>query len=386
MRVKCHCRFSTALLRAAFPLLCALSLPVSIHAGEYCPTPTRGKTSADSHAVVGAEKTVEGIKLINQQLTSYEKAFPELTFIWLRGQEDLARVQELPLLLGEGADDEDYEHGPAVRETLLEAEFSRIAGLIQQSSPSATLFRSGRNSSFKTQHVCVLTLDDRVFLSDRLAASRFFLGTEQVPQDLIVSPVTTLRFTLNHEVFHCLDAYLNGPIFPKTRSRAHAQFSQLQAEMRADFYAAVMLRKNKGNGKFVHTLAKVRTLGLLYWDLAHFTRPALAAALSQPLESLKFDDFRALARMSHQVVHMLQPSYEHFEHWRAAVYWAAISNGSQAARDDPFAKDMKVININTKTLALVDEQLTNITREIDATELFGKDIVSVDNTMIAVRR
>jgi len=385
MRVKCHFinRFACAATAALAVFL--IALPIASQAGEYCPTPTRGKSTDSAQNAAMSHITADGMQIVTQQLAHYTKNFPELTFVWLRGEEDLPRVQELSLALGEGADDEVYEHSAAARETLLEAEFGRIAQLIQMNSPSSTLFRTGKHSEYKTPHVCVITLDDRQFLSDRLAASRFFLGTEQVPKDLIVSPVTTLRFTLDHEVFHCLDAYMNGPMYPKTRSRAHAQYSQLQAEMRADFFASVMLRKNHNDTKFVRTLAKVRTLGLLYWDLAHFTRPALSVALQEPLDDLKHDDMRSMAQMARRVVHQLQPSYAHFEHWRASIYWAAVSSGSLAAENDPFAGDMQHINIFPKTLALVDTQLSQITQEINTQQLLGDDVIKADNTFIAQR-
>jgi len=382
MRVKSDFLSRCAGAPAAALLLLFITLPFSIYAGEYCPTPSRGK-SADSvkHADM-RHISADGMQIVTRQLARYKKAFPDMTFVWLRGEEDLPQVQELSFALGEGADDEVYAHGPEARETLLEAEFGRIAQLIQMNSPSSTLFRTGKHADYKTPHVCVITLDDRQFLSDRLAASRFFLGTEQVPKDLIVSPVTTLRFTLDHEVFHCLDAYMNGPMFPKTVSRARAQYSQLQAEMRADFFASVMLRKNQHDTDFVRTLAKVRTLGLLYWDLAHFTRPALSVALQEPIENIRHDDIRAMAHMARRVVHQLQPSFAHFEHWRASIYWAAVSSGSQAAENDPFAGDMQNTNIYPKTLAQVDTQLSQLTREINPRQLFGTDVIKADNTFM----
>lgn len=333
----------------------------------------------------GAHAQSNGQTLVQERLDFYHRAFPQMTFLWLRGQTDLTRIAVLPSLLGNGAHNEDYAHPRDARQTLIAAQAGRIASLLEQGEPSATLFRTGTGSAFSSPHVCVVTLDERVFLTDPLAASRFFLNTERVPNGLVLAPVSALRFTVDHEVFHCLDAYLHGPLFPITPSRAHAQYAQLRAEMRADYYAALMHRLETGKAGFVQAFARLRTLGLLDWDLAHYTRPALEAALHRPLHSVTDPSPRALATIAQRAVTRLLPTFAHFAQLRAAAYRAAVRHGSQAADEAPHAPEMAFSTVDPRALATLNRHLSQIVRLIEPPKRLPQTIVAATNTLAGTR-
>lgn len=302
----------------------------------------------------------EGSRIVAQRLQYYRHAFPHLTFLWLCGEQDQAQLKVLPAMLGHGANDEDYAHPPYVRQTLLEAEFHRIATLLAHDMPSATLFHAGRLSAFSTPKVCVITLNSREFVADPLAASRFFLDRRHIPKALIIAPDAALRFTLDHEVFHCLDAYLNGPLFPITHSPARQQYAQLQAEMRADYYAALRHRLQTGDKRFVRIFAKLRTFGLLDWDFEHYTRPALEAVLRQPLNTITDRSPRALAARARRAVRRLLPTFGSFLRWRAAAYRAAVAHGSWAAAEARSAASIAVKRANPQALLAINRHLTQV--------------------------
>lgn len=224
------------------------------------------------------------LQLVASRLADYTNVFPEVAFYHLRGPADLAKLNQLTKQLGNGASNVDYEHPPKLRKLLLEAQMGRIELMLNYSMPSSTLFKTGENSLFHKPYLCVITLDENIFLTDQLAATRFITGQDKIttrnfPTNTVLDNQTFINFTIDHEVFHCLDAYLNGPTRPKTKSQLTASYHDYRAEIRADSYAALMHRMSSRPDSFLFNLANYRSLNIIYWDITHYTSPAIRQIL-----------------------------------------------------------------------------------------------------------
>ena len=158
-------------------------------------------------------------EILTAWLKAYAMSFPEIYFILLSGGGSGESIKNIYGSLGDGASNVDYEHPVQAGELLMEAQFDRIRLMLKESMPSATLFKIGKDSALIRPYACVLTLNEKVFAGDPLASTRFIFGAEQDSEVnflRILDNQTFLLFTFHHEVFHCLDAYINGPTRPMT--------------------------------------------------------------------------------------------------------------------------------------------------------------------------
>lgn len=287
------------------------------------------------------------IGIVKSRLAVYAESFPKVQFLHLRGPNDVAALNKLPRLLGEGASNVDYEHDESVRQLLLEVQMDRIAMMLANVLPSATLFRTGKESTFAQPYVCVLTLDERPFLNDPLAATRFMAGIEDsdssvMPPEPFIENSSFLAFTLDHEVFHCLDARFNGPMFNKTSDKLYASYQRFRAEFVADLYAALAYRRNRVDAtSFLNRLASFRTLSILDWDPAHYTALAVDHALRFSADEAQELGLVDLVRTALRLGDQITPSYPSHMRFLANAYHLAVSLGVTEAMSAPEAVDLQ---------------------------------------------
>jgi len=242
-------------------------------------------------------------EIIAQGLADYAEAFPDLYFLHLRGAKDIRALRALPQFLGEGASNLDYEHGPEARELLIETQVGRIAAMLRWGMPSATLFRTGNDSYARKPYVCVVTLDAERLSSDPLAATAFMLGedrevsVDRVAERARLDNAAFIRFTLDHEIYHCHDTYLHGPTHPQTVNEELARYYDFRAEYRADLFAGLAARRATQNGEaFLSALMAFRWLALADRDWSHLTAPAVRNALDASMSEIMSLTLAALAR------------------------------------------------------------------------------------------
>jgi hypothetical protein len=201
-------------------------------------------------------------------------------------------------VLGTRAANLDYEHRNESRGILVDLQVHRIGLMMESQSPSATLFDLGPDSRFPNPLVCVITLDPEPFESDAIAAAHFLGVADTIATRGPVDNREFLRFTVDHEVFHCLDAYANGPIYSMNSSDQVRMQEEQQAESRADYFAALSHLAEGGDWKLVRHLLLARQRGLQAGDSAHYTEPALLAALHVPPRQVRNLSLRDRARFA----------------------------------------------------------------------------------------
>lgn len=220
-------------------------------------------------------------QLIGEQLTIYREAYPEIEFKLLHSRTDFDQLIPLTDSLGEGLSNVDYEHPGNLRITLVEAQEYRIALHLNNGNGTATLFKTPNARITKKPYTCLLTLNLSLLDESTLAASRFMYDLDDealtsIAESNLINNHDFLMYSIDHEVFHCIDAYTNGFMYPKTRDPVKSLLDRCRAERRAEIFAAMAHLSRQPTGKkFLLNLANARTLSLLNADVEHYTSDVL---------------------------------------------------------------------------------------------------------------
>jgi len=299
---------------------------------------------------------------VDQLLACYARQVPEVGFLRLYGKEGANRVSDLPFSLGEGASNADYEHDESARETLLELQLKRIALMLRENIPSAALFKTGHGSPFGHAYLCVITLDADQFRRESGSAVRLMApslheegmaGHPKRPLDV----GNFLRFTVDHEVFHCLNAYFNGPTFHKTHDVLQRAFQEHANEAQADVFATLAFRHNDAaDVGFLRDVAAMRTLSVLDLDLPHVTGDIILHSMAIPKYHRPASLTERVAA-SHKLVSDVMPSAKQFVQRLARVVQAAERLGRDPA---PVLEDLDGQPLPRPAEAKVDALLASV--------------------------
>jgi hypothetical protein len=132
-----------------------------------------------------------------------------------------------------------------------------------------------------------------------------------------------LLFTIDHEIFHCIDTYTNVFLFPRTLDKITASKNRARAEIRTEAFAAMAHLSRQPNGKdFLNNLANARTLNLLSGDVEHYTVEVLNRVI-ETSEQITTEDIKKLATLSTTMANGMTPTLPDYKAFIVAV-WAAI--------------------------------------------------------------
>jgi len=298
---------------------------------------------------------------VDRQLAGYARHVSDMGFLRLYGAGGMSMLRVLPLFLGEGALNVDYEHDEPVRDTLIKAQMQRIEFMLRRGLPSATLFKAGLASQFDHAYLCVITLDAEQFRQDPGRISRLMtpdIGDRSPAGDRVglVEVEDFLRFTVDHEVFHCLDAYFNGPTIRKTHNTLQHHFQSYANEARADAFASLSFQRNgMQSDDFLKTLAAMRTLSVLDMDMSHFTGDVIRRSIETALPD-GFGNIEQLVATSRALASAVVPSADHFALRIASAAHVAERLGGDprdllrefAAHPLPYPNDTRVASLFTE--------------------------------------
>lgn len=328
-----------------------------------------------SHGVY-AEKTltedsVIASRIITQRLSEYINYYPDIHFILYESNSRLSELKELTTKLGAGASNVDYEHPGDVRELLLQTQIARIALMLENSMPSSTLFKTGQASNYKKPYVCLLTLDINSFTTETLASTRFMSdGFEQMlsdyPNNFAIQNIDFLLFSLNHEVFHCLDSYLNGAVFKMTYSELEACYYRFRSEQRADIFAALSHRiSNSEDELFLQKIKRFRTLALSIGDFEHYSSPVLEQSILLDKNIIPVAGTRPLVNFAMDYADkIVAPFGKHITFMTSAVY-AMTEEGLSLPVNQPLLSEL-----SEYAFSYDPKQINEIKNEIKLATLF----------------
>lgn len=289
-----------------------------------------------------AEDTIPALQaLVDERVAFYNDVFPEIQFVQLPGGSQwLASARVFAQLLGAGARNADYEHPPELREDLLYVTAQRVAFMLQHNEASSALFRPGKGSAVARPYVCVLTLDPAaVALDDRTATAHLLRFSPQelarIPPEYRLEHEAFLRFVVDHELFHCLDARYLGPI-PRSDQTFWAQYMLYRNEHGADAFATAMhLREHGRSTPFVDNIVRIRALSLYNADPEHLTCAAIAAVADDYDAALRRTTPRDILALADGVRERLVPDYGGYLRFRAAACRVMEEIGVISVADDP---------------------------------------------------
>ena len=118
-----------------------------------------------------------------------------------------------------------------------------------------------------------------------------------------------LLYSIDHEVFHCIDAYTSGFLYSRTIDPIKVSLDQTRVEERAEIFAALAHLSRQPNGiKFLKSLATARTVNLLSGDVKHYTSDILNM-LAEQSEGRNSQDIKVLAEQSMRLADEYVTSY-----------------------------------------------------------------------------
>ena len=269
-----------------------------------------------------------GNLLVSERVSQYRQAYPEIEFKLLYTMEDYDEILPLTESLGEDLSNPEYEHPEDARITLVEAQEYRIATLINNDMSSATLFKTPSANITDHPYVCLITMNHQLSDWDPLAATRFMYDLDEetiraMPISLRLNNRDFLLYTIDHEIFHCIDTYTNGFLFPKTSDKITASKNRARAEIHAEAFAAMAHLSRQSDGKnFLSNLANARILNLLSWDIEHYTVEVLNRVI-ETSELITTEDIKILVEQSTTMTSGMTPTLLDYKEFIVAA-WAAL--------------------------------------------------------------
>lgn len=229
--------------------------------------------------------------LFNYKIEQYRQLYPEILFMVLKGgDEALADMGMLDMVLGYQPVSLDYDHPPELREALMYVNVERIFLMLQLQMPSASLFKADQPLGWQ-ENVCVLTIDPANVAGDSVQATNHLLNfppevIQKIPEKLKLQPRDYLEFVIDHEIYHCLQSLYMGPQVISDKE-FWAEYNHLHDEFGADAYALAMHIKKRGQvSSFVENINRIRGMSLYNADPEHLTSKAFDQVLKIPVKTL----------------------------------------------------------------------------------------------------
>lgn len=290
------------------------------------------------------QKKIE--QVIQKKLSFYADLFQDVDFVLLDSSGNVSRnMAALQKILGKDPTPLDYEHPESLRHELLLATLMRIELLLYTDVGSATMFKPGKESLANRKYVCVVTMDPMSMAKDDRSATRNLLSIdqkdfEQIPKANYLNSYAYLRFSLDHEIYHCLDTMTNGGM-PMSKLKYWGDYHMLREESAADTYGLLMhLSRQDSLDSFGRLIRQIRGLSLLSDDINHYTYVALGLALKQEVKNLKNKDCNSLRIIANQIGKKVFASYESYLRYAQAACKAVNHLGGQCAVDDYRSQDV----------------------------------------------
>ena len=271
--------------------------------------------------------------LVTEQIARYQKEYPDIEFMLLHAAEDYKAMLPLVDSLGEEATNPEYEHPEEARITLLEAQEHRIGMLLENDMSSATLFKTPNSNITDKPYLCVVTMSHQLSDWNPIAATLFMYNLDEdivktMPISMRLDNRKFLAYTIDHEVFHCIDVYKNGFLFPMTSDEVVASRNRARAEMRAEAFAALAhITRHPDAKQFISNIANARTLNLLDWDIEHYTVDVLNKAIDAHTLHMP-EDTKQLAQDSVQLASEVTPTLSEYKEFVIATELAIEKLGA----------------------------------------------------------
>lgn len=276
-------------------------------------------------------------KIIDDRFNFYTRTFPGIVFAHLAGgdkwREDyIATVT----LLGESPVNLDYQHPPELAADVMAVSMHRINLMLRQDIVSATLFRSDKNSPLKGKPICVVTLNPSVYADNNLESTTYMVDLadelmEKIHPSRLLDPREHLRFTIDHEVYHCLDSFFTGGA-PMTKKKFGGEYNLFRRESGADAYALAMhLRQPDAAPHYAENITLIRALWIFAEGPNRGTYESMLEIYRKPKKYFSTKTTTELVNLASAIRDTKAGSYDFYIAQRIAALKAAKELGYDAS-------------------------------------------------------
>jgi hypothetical protein len=310
------------------------------------------------------DKSISLDSLLNEKLEFYRHLYPEISFLILKGGDELvADMMALDLALGHQPSSMDYEHPQKLREDLMLASANRIVYMLQYKMPSASLFKADAPLGWQ-ENLCVLTVNPDEIAADSISATRNLLGLpedfiQKIFDDLRLQPTDYLEFVIDHEVYHCLQSMYVGP---QTMSQKEfwGEYNSFLNEQGADAYALGMhINTRLEVPSFAKNILRIRGMSLYTADPDHLTCKALQQMFKVPVEDIAEMNAKEIFDTAHQIQERLAMNYDEYIQYLASSIQAMKVLGVEDLVPDELRSRIKGVQSDPTQ---VKELVTNTRR------------------------
>jgi hypothetical protein len=271
--------------------------------------------------------------IVQQRLSHYSRQYSDIQFIHLKGGDDwYSDFVAVVTMLGHNAVALDYEHPPELAADVMELSFERLKRMLMADVVSATAFKVGQGSSITRPKLCVITLNPKTFVASDRTATQYMLDlTESVMAK--VNPARYLNhrqhleFTVDHEVFHCLDSILLGGA-PMTKLPLGGEYHLFRRESAADAYAMALHLKKYGRvTNYARNMTHARALWMFTDSPNRCTFETVREVLITDPKQFSEASEKQLLRWAKKTIDRTVRDYHGYVHQRAAALQAASTLG-----------------------------------------------------------
>ena len=302
--------------------------------------------------------------LLNEKLEFYRQLYPEISFMILKGGDELvADMMALDLALGHEPSSLDYEHPLKLREDLMIASANRIVNMLQYRMPSASLFKADTPLGWQ-ENLCVLTIDPDEIAADSIRATRNLLDLPQdfirkIPDDLRLQPTDYLEFVIDHEIYHCLHSMYVGPQ-KMSHKELWGEYNHFLNEQAADAYAmGVHIKTRLRVTPFAKNLLRIRGMALFSGDPDHLTCKALQQVFKVPVVDMAEMSTKDVFDRANRIQERLTISYDEYIQYLASSIQAMKLLGVEDLISDELHSRIKGVQSDP---VQVTELVTNTRR------------------------
>ena len=257
--------------------------------------------------------------MISKHLAEYANLYPDINFRHVESSSVFEKSNLYNLLSNMTTTNMDYEHNISDAENLRNIQLTRVQLMLNKGMPSATFYKVDKVRNINKPYLCLITLDPSVFTKKASSATEFMTNRDGRTKPFIDNNAT-LEFILEHEVFHCLNAYENGYIYAKTNSRETADYQNHISESQADTYAALIFRNKYNNTDFIRKMLLIRIYNLTDFDVMHYSVPTLLSVLELTNNEIKSLSHKHIFNLALKKTQHTSLSFETYQNMRAGIF------------------------------------------------------------------
>ncbi len=294
-------------------------------------TPASGWAQATTARQTISEE--EKAEIISERFRFYNKNFPQISFAHVSGgaewRDDFTAIATL---LGEHPISLDYQHPSELAKDVMLVNLQRLVFMLENNIVSASLYRADKGSSLQRKPLCVITLNPDSYISNSLEATAYMLDLpdeilQKIHPSRLLDPADHIRFTIDHEAYHCLDSYILGGA-PITHKKFGGNYNFFRRESGADAYALAMhRRRSNGTSHYARNITHIRSLWLFTDGPNWCTYESMREIYQMPVQTLKEKTIREVFNLASTIRDDKAGDYNFYIKQRASAFRAAKALG-----------------------------------------------------------